>query len=157
MDRHLKVAGMDEYFMGMALDKANEALRHNEVPVGAVIVCEKEIISSGFNTKVTNNDPLGHAEINAITDAVKRTGRLYLTGMTIYVTLEPCIMCAGAILLARLARLVIGCMDEKTGAFGSLYDLSKDERFNHKIEVVPHVLEIECRSLIKDFFKKLRE
>jgi tRNA(adenine34) deaminase len=148
---------MHENFMLKAIEQAKESLKHDEVPVGAVIVCDNEIISNGINTKVSENNPLGHAEINAIHEAVKKTGKLYLDGMTMYVTLEPCIMCSGAIILARISNLVIGCIDEKTGAFGSLYDLSKDSRLNHKVEVVMRVCEEECRKMLKDFFKKLRK
>ena len=147
---------MDEYYMGKALARAKNAVKFGDVPVGAVIVHDNEIISSGFNTKVTENDPLGHAEVEALREAVKKMGCLYLDEMTMYVTLEPCIMCAGAIILARISRLVIGCMDEKTGAFGSLYDFSKDNRLNHKIKVSRGVCEDECRELMQDFFKKLR-
>ena len=142
--------------METALDKARASIQFNEVPVGAVIAYDNEIISSGFNTKVKNNDPLGHAEINAIKEALSKTGRLYLDNMTMYVTLEPCIMCAGAIILARISKVVIGCMDEKTGAFGSLYDFSEDKRLNHKVEVVKGICESECRKLLQDFFKTLR-
>ena len=112
--------------MHKALKLAKEASMHGEVPVAAIIVHNNEIISTGINTKVRDNNPLGHAELNCIQNSVKKTGRLYLNGMTMYVTLEPCIMCAGAIILARISQLIIGRMDEKTGAFGSLYDLSKD-------------------------------
>jgi len=147
---------LDQYYMDKTLEIAKASLKFNEVPVGALIVKDESIISSAYNTKVKSNNPLGHAEINAIHEAVNNTGNLYLNGLTMYVTLEPCIMCAGAILLARISRLVIGCLDEKTGAFGSLYDFSEDKRLNHKIEVLRNIREEECSRLLKDFFKKLR-
>jgi tRNA(adenine34) deaminase len=147
----------DEKFMKMAIGLAKEAYMHEEVPIGAVIVQKDTCIAHGFNTKIRNNSPLMHAEINAINDALKISGKTYLDDMTLYVTLEPCIMCAGAIIQARIARLVFGSFDEKGGAFGSLYDLSKDDRLNHRIELTHGILRDECQFILKAFFRQIRE
>lgn len=146
----------DEYFMKRALSRAAAAYRAYEVPVGAVIVKDGEIISSGRNMRETKNDSLCHAELIAIRRACKKTGAWRLTGCTLYVTLEPCPMCAGAIVNSRISRVVYGCRDAKAGAYGSVFDLSQYP-LNHKYEVYGGVLESECASLLSDFFRELRQ
>jgi tRNA(adenine34) deaminase len=146
-------------YMLEALKEAEKAQALGEVPIGAVLVDNKngEIISRGYNLRETNRDPLAHAEIIAIKKAAKSLGKWRLTGTSLYVTVEPCPMCAGAILQARIDRVIYGAPDYKAGAVGSLIDLLRDERFNHQAQVIPFVLEEECRGIMQEFFRKLRE
>lgn len=147
----------DEYFVREALKEAKKAYLKNEVPVGAVIVKNNEIIARGYNVKETKKDTTKHAEIIAIQKASKKMEAWRLENCTMYVTLEPCSMCTGAIIQARLKRLVIGTMDEKTGACGSVLNLINDYEFNHKVELETKVMETECKHIMKKFFKELRE
>jgi tRNA(adenine34) deaminase len=143
--------------MGIALREAAKAAGRGEVPIGAVIVRDGKIIGRGHNLRESKADPTAHAELIAIRKAAAKSGGWRLTGSSLYVTLEPCIMCMGAILLSRIQRVVFGCYDPKGGAAGSLYDLSDDRRLNHRVELVPGVLEEECGSILSGFFRDLRE
>ena len=142
--------------MGKALQTAAKAGRLDEVPIGAVIVKDGRIIGSGYNRRETAADPTAHAELLAIRRAAARLKAWRLTGATLYVTLEPCPMCMGAIILARLDRLVFGCFDPKAGAAGSLYDLASDNRFNHRLPVTSGVRQAECSAILSNFFRALR-
>jgi len=123
---------------------------------GAVVVKDGEIVGRGHNLRETRNDPTAHAEMVAIRQASGVPGSWRLLGCTLYVTLEPCVMCMGAIILARIPRLVYGCRDPRAGAVGSIYDFSRDERFNHRVEVVEGVLGFECSEILSGFFRQLR-
>ncbi|MFT4185634.1 MAG: tRNA adenosine(34) deaminase TadA [Micrococcaceae bacterium] len=142
--------------MDLALSHALKAYHAGEVPVGAVIVHENKVIATGKNTKETFKDPTGHAEVNAIRTAAKELNDWRLTQCTLYVTLEPCIMCAGAILAARIPKVVFGAWDEKAGAAGSQFDLLRERRLNHQVEVVSGIQEKECKELLDRFFKESR-
>ena len=148
---------LDLKFMALALIEAEKAREKGEVPVGAVIVVEGKVVSRGHNTKETTDDPTAHAEIITLKKAAKKLGGWRLTDTTLYVTLEPCLMCMGAIIQARVTRLVIAAMDPKAGACGSLYDISADKRLNHRVEVTKGIMETEASGLLKGFFKKLRQ
>ena len=128
-----------------------------EVPVGAVIVKDGKVVGRGHNLVETSNDPTAHAEMVAIKDAAKTIGNERLSGCQMYVTLEPCPMCAGALLWARIEKLYIGAMDQKAGACGSVVDLVDSPKFNHRINVETGIMESECRGLLKEFFKDLRK
>lgn len=143
-------------FMSAALAEAGEALVHGEVPVGCVAVSEGEVIARGFNRRETASDPTAHAEMIVLREAARKLGRWRLSGVTLYVTLEPCAMCAGAMILSRIDRLVYGCEDPKAGAGGSVFDILREPRLNHRIEVASGVLREECGSLLKDFFARRR-
>jgi len=147
----------DEYWMGVALREAGKAGERGEVPIGAVVVRDGKILGRGYNLRESKDDPTAHAELIAIRKAAAKAGGWRLTGSILYVTLEPCIMCMGAILLSRVQRVVFGCYDPKGGAAGSLYDLSDDRRLNHRVELVPRVLEQQCGSILSGFFRDLRE
>jgi tRNA(adenine34) deaminase len=146
----------DSYWMGMALREAGKAADRGEVPIGALLVRDGKVLGRGYNLREASRDPVAHAEIIAIRKAAKKEVSWRLTGATIYVTLEPCIMCMGAMLLARIDRVVFGCHDPKGGAAGSLYDLSDDPRLNHSIRVTSGVREAECAAILSDFFAALR-
>ena len=148
---------MKEYFMKQALKEAKKAYEKSEIPVGAVIVLNNKIIARGNNQKETLSSSISHAEINAIQKANKKLGEWRLLDCEMYVTLEPCSMCAGAIIQSRIKNIYIGTMDKKTGACGSVLNLLKDYPFNHKVEVEYNVLQNECEEILKDFFKNLRE
>ena len=148
---------MDNFFMNKALDQANEAFKLNEVPIGAVIVKDGKIVGKGYNKKEMSLDTTNHAEIIAIREASKNLKSWRLTDCTMYVTVEPCPMCAGAIVNSRVKELVIGTMDPKGGACGSLYNIVEDDNLNHIVEVRRGIMEKECSDIMKDFFKKLRE
>jgi tRNA(adenine34) deaminase len=128
-----------------------------EVPVGAVIVHHGKIIARGYNQRETKQDPLAHAEHTAIARAAKKLGTWRLTECTLYVTLEPCTMCAGAIVLSRIPRVVFGCFDPKAGACGSISNVLADQKLNHRPEIVNGVLEKECSQILKDFFRNIRK
>jgi tRNA(adenine34) deaminase len=147
----------DHTYMQMALDLAQEAYRAEEVPVGAVLVKGGEILATGFNQREGLQDPTAHAELLAIRAAAKKLGSWRLTGTTLYVTLEPCAMCAGAIIQSRVARLVFGTYDPKAGACGSICDLTAETRFNHQVTVHSGILANDCRALLQQFFQQLRE
>ena len=142
--------------MGGAIREAEKAAARGEVPIGAVIVSDGAIISRGYNLREGKQDPAAHAELIAIRKAAKKLGNWRLTGTTLYVTLEPCIMCMGAIILARIDKVVFGCYDPKGGAAGSLYDFSDDRRLNHRLALVAGVREAECAALLSGFFAALR-
>lgn len=146
----------DKDFMQRAFELAEKAEAHDEVPVGAVIVYQDKIIGEGWNQPISSDDPTAHAEIMALRDAGKRIGNYRLPNATIYVTLEPCTMCAGAMIHARLSRLVYAIDDSKTGACGSVFNLLQSEKLNHSVEIEKGILADECRCLIQDFFKKKR-
>lgn len=139
------------------MQEANLALKKKEVPVGAVVVYQDKVIGRGHNQTETLNDPTAHAEILAIGAAANYLNSWRLSEAVLYVTLEPCAMCAGAIVLARMKKLVFGAFDPKAGACGSLYNLVQDKRLNHQVEVTPDVLKEDCSSLLQTFFKELRE
>jgi len=142
--------------MQAALEEASIAKSLGEVPIGAIITCNGEIIGRGHNLRETSNDPTTHAEMLAIRQAAESIGHWRLLDTVLYVTLEPCVMCMGAIILARIPRLVYACRDPRAGAVGSIYDFSQDERFNHKVEVTEGVLGDECSQLLSGFFQQLR-
>ena len=146
----------DEYFMKQALAEAEKALEKDEVPVGAVIVRQGSIIARAHNLRETLKDPTAHAEIIAITQAAAYLESWRLTGCTLYCTVEPCPMCAGAIVLARIDAIVFAVTDEKTGSCGTLYDIPRDSRLNHRAKVKGGVLEKECRQIIQKFFAEKR-
>jgi tRNA(adenine34) deaminase len=146
----------DAAWMWLALEEARKAGEVGEVPVGAVVVGGGEVLGRGRNAREAHQDPLAHAEIFAIQEAAARQGSWRLTGTTLYVTLEPCAMCSGALVLARVDRLVFAAPDPKAGFCGSLGDLVRDPRLNHRLEVTSGVLEAEASSLLKAFFAALR-
>ena len=148
---------LDREFMHEALLAAESALKLGEVPIGAVIVHNGEIVGRGFNLRGTSNDPTTHAEMIAIREAATRLESWRLLNCTLYVTLEPCAMCMGATILARIPRLVFASRDPRAGAVGSIYNLATDRRFNHNVEVVEGVLDEECSEMLTTFFKTLRE
>lgn len=143
--------------MQEAIAEAQKAEAIGEVPIGAVIVKDGEIIGRGHNLTETTDDPTMHAEMVAIRQATKAIGYSRLYGCTMYVTCEPCSMCAGAIILARLEKVVIGTMDKKTGACGSVYNLLQQEKLNHQVEIEKGLLQEECSSMMSNFFKRLRK
>jgi len=147
---------IDERYMRMAIDAALVAKENGDVPIGTVIVHDGRLIAKAYNQREQLQDPTAHAEIIALTQAAAALGLWRLHGGTIYVTLEPCPMCAGALVLARLDRLVYGCPDPKTGACGSLYDIVRDGRLNHRLEVTAGVLADDCSRLLQDFFRPRR-
>ena len=146
-----------EKFMKEALKEAKKAYEKLEVPVGAVIVKDGKIIARGHNLKETKKDTTRHAEIIAIEKASKKLGAWRLLDCEMYVTLEPCSMCAGAMINSRIKKLYIGAIDEKTGAVGSVLNLLEDYKFNHNIEVEKGILKEDCEKILKDFFKDLRK
>lgn len=146
----------DVRFMRQALREAQKAGSQREVPVGALAVLGGKVVARSHNLREGKLDPLGHAEIYLLSKTAKKLKRWRLNDVTLYVSLEPCLMCMGALIQARVGRLVFGCFDPKAGACGSIYDLSKDARLNHKIKVTSGVLEQECSKTLSDFFKKLR-
>ena len=143
--------------MRIALEEAGWAGEEGEVPIGAVLVSEGKVIGRGRNRPIALSDPTAHAEIQALRDGGMRVGNYRLPGSTLYATLEPCIMCAGAILHARVGRLVFGIEDPKGGAVSSLFSLLQDSRLNHRVEVTSGVLADECRELLQHFFRERRK
>ena len=143
--------------MRLALDEARAALSTEDVPVGAVVLAPNgDVIGRGRNVREVDADPTGHAEIVAMRQAAREVGEWRLTGCTLVVTLEPCTMCAGALVLARVERLVFGAYDEKAGAVGSLWDVVRDRRINHRPEVIPGVLADESTAMLEEFFSRHR-
>jgi tRNA(adenine34) deaminase len=147
----------DEFYMRCALAAAREAERQGEVPVGAVIVLDRQIVGVGFNRPIGLKDPTAHAEIVAIREAALKVGNYRLTGATLYVTVEPCAMCAGSLVNARIARLVYGTMDQRAGAIESVFQIVQNRSLNHRVEVTSGVLVAECRTLMQNFFRLKRE
>ena len=147
----------DKTYMQMALNLAQEAYCAEEVPVGAVLVKDEEILATGFNQREGLQDPTAHAELLAIRAAAETIGSWRLTDTTLYVTLEPCAMCAGAIIQSRISRLVFGTWDPKAGACGSICDLTAETRFNHRVNVHSGTMANDCRHLLQQFFQQLRE
>ncbi len=150
-------AEIDQAFMAMAIREAMIAESKEEIPIGAVVVLDGKVIGRGHNQNKTLIDPTAHAEMIAITAACNKIQLRYLESATLYVTIEPCSMCAGAIVLARLPRLVFGARDPKAGACGSVFNLVQDPRLNHQVEVVGEVKDFECAALITEFFESIRE
>lgn len=146
----------DFWFMREALTLAQEAWRAGEVPVGAVVVRDGEIIGRGYNCPITSADPTAHAEVRALRDAAARLGNYRLVDCTLYVTLEPCMMCTGAMFHARIGRIVYGAKDPKTGVAGSVLDLYAEPRLNHHAEIVGGVLAEECGAMLSAFFAERR-
>lgn len=146
----------DERFMRLALEQAVGAAALGEVPIGAVVVCDGAVVATGSNRREIDADPTAHAELMAVRDAAAALGRWRLEGCTVYVTLEPCPMCAGALHAARVDRCVYGAVDPKAGALGTLYDIASDVRLNHRYEVTAGVLAEESSALLKQFFADLR-
>ena len=148
---------MHEHFMKLALDEAEQALREDEVPIGAVIVHQERVIARAHNQREQLHDPTAHAEMIAITQAAESLRSWRLEGCTLYVTLEPCPMCAGAILQARIPTVVYGALDPQAGAVRTLYHLLEDPRLNHRCLIVPGVLADACGRILSEFFQKQRE
>ena len=144
-------------FMRQALAEAHKAAALGETPIGAVLVIGNEIIAAAHNMRETWQDPSAHAELLVVREASAKLGRWRLTDATVYVTLEPCLMCSGALVLARVGRLVYGCRDPKAGALGSVYDVVRDGKLNHVYRITPGILEAECRDVLQVFFEKLRQ
>ncbi|MCI9217411.1 MAG: nucleoside deaminase [Dorea sp.] len=147
----------DEKYMREALKQAKKAYAIGEVPIGCIIVCQDKIIGRGYNRRTIDKNTLAHAELLAIKKASKKMNDWRLEGCTMYVTLEPCQMCAGAIVQSRMSRVVVGCMNPKAGCAGSILNLLQMEEFNHQAELTTGVLEEECSQMMKIFFKELRE
>lgn len=143
-----------EELMRLAIEQAHLALASEDVPIGAVVIDPAgQVIGRGYNQREATGDPTAHAEVLAIREAAEHLGSWRLDGCTLVVTLEPCLMCAGSILLARIPLLIMGAWEEKTGAVGSVYDVLRDRKLNHWVEVYPGVLARECADLLKDFFR----
>ena len=144
-------------FMNLALSEASKAGQKNEVPIGAVLIAENdELLSVAHNNTITLKDPTAHAEILALRSAAAKIGNYRLLKTTLYVTVEPCPMCMGALMLARVSKVVFGTRDPKWGAAGSLYNLAEDRRFNHQPEIIEGICESECKKLMQDFFREKR-
>lgn len=148
---------MKNQYMKEAIKQAKKAYAINEVPIGCVIVYDGKIIARGYNRRTTDKNTLSHAELNAIRKASKKLGDWRLDDCEMYVTLEPCQMCAGAIVQARIKKIYIGCMNPKAGCAGSVINLLQVEKFNHQVEIETGILEEECSSMIKEFFRELRK
>jgi tRNA(adenine34) deaminase len=144
--------GRDEYFMRLAIREAQAAAEHEDVPIGAVVVRDGEVVGSGHNERELRQDPTAHAEVLALREAARALGLWRVLDSVLYVTLEPCAMCAGAIVLARVPRVVFGCTDPKAGAAGSVLDVLAEPRLNHRPEVAGGLLAAECAALLTDFF-----
>ncbi len=153
----MDTAEQDRFFMQAALEEAAAAEALAEVPIGAVVVLDGQIIGRGHNLRETEQDPTAHAEMIAIRQAAEKLGSWRLIDCTLYVTLEPCVMCMGGTILARIPQLVFGCRDPKAGAVGSIYNFAEDDRFNHQVEVREGVLQKECSEQLSRFFRQLRE
>jgi tRNA(adenine34) deaminase len=153
---HMAKMNKDEHFMQLALKEAEHAFDKGEVPVGAVLVIDGKIIASAHNNKETSGDPTAHAELRVLREGAVKTGERRLNEAILYVTKEPCVMCAGAIINSRLGRLVYGCKDERFGAVNSRYQLLHDPALNHQVRVVAGVLEEQCAGILKKFFELRR-
>ena len=150
-------AFVHEHFMRQALEQARRAAACGEVPVGAVVVKDGQVIGRGHNSPLSAQDPTAHAEVLALREAARTLGNYRLEGCTLYVTLEPCQMCSGAIVQSRMTRVVVGCMNPKAGCAGSILNLLDMPEFNHQVELTTGVMEEECSQMMKSFFKELRE
>lgn len=146
----------DDYFMRLAIEEGEAAYERNEVPVGAVLVVDNQVIAKAHNSKEAANDPTAHAELMVIRSAAMSRGEWRFADATLYVTKEPCVMCAGAMINARLGRLVYGCKDERFGAVNSRYQILHDPALNHQVRVLPGVLEAECAEILRKFFRMRR-
>ena len=147
----------DEQYMEMALAEARNAGTAGEVPVGAVIVVEGVVVARAFNQPISTNDPTAHAEMVALREAARKVGNYRLSTASMYCTLEPCMMCAGAMIHARIPRLVFGALDPKAGSAGSIYNVLTDPRLNHRVDVVVGIRQAECGALLRDFFAQRRK
>ena len=147
----------DERFMLLALVEAQRAEDAGEVPVGAVVVIGDAVVASGYNRPISSNDPTAHAEMIALREAARHCGNYRVPGATMYCTVEPCMMCAGAMIHARIDRLVFGTPDPKAGSAGSIYNVLTDPRLNHRVEVISGICEDECAALLRAFFSRRRE
>jgi tRNA(adenine34) deaminase len=147
----------DQYYMNLAIEEAKKAREIGEVPIGAVIVIDRKVISTAFNLREKDQRSIAHAEILAIDEACKVIGTWRLDEATLYVTLEPCPMCAGAIVLSRVKRVVYGASDPKGGCAGTLMNLLQEQRFNHQVDITKGIEEEVCSLLLSDFFRELRE
>ena len=147
----------DEHYMEMALAEARNAAAAGEVPVGAVILVDGVIVARAFNKPISTNDPTAHAEMLALREASQKAGNYRLASATVYCTIEPCMMCAGAMIHARIARLVFGALDPKAGSAGSIYNVLSDPRLNHRVEVVFGIRQTECSALLQNFFSQRRQ
>jgi len=152
----LETEALDQFWMQRALELAQQAEAAGEVPVGAVLVLDEQNIGEGWNQPIVRHDPSAHAEIIALRQAAQRLGNYRLPGATLYVTLEPCVMCAGAMIHARLKRVVFGAYDPKTGAAGSVFDILNSDKHNHKVEVRGGVMADQCGELLSQFFQAKR-
>ncbi len=146
----------DDYWMKQAITQARQALALGEVPVGCVVVKDNQLIAEAYNSSINSVSPCAHAEINALNQAAKKIGNYRLTGTTVYVTLEPCAMCAGALVHARVKRLVIATLDKKTGACGSVFNIINSDKLNHQIELSYGPLQQKASQLLKEFFQDRR-
>ncbi|HZD40467.1 MAG TPA: tRNA adenosine(34) deaminase TadA [Terriglobales bacterium] len=155
-DRPPNLASHDVSYMRLALDEASKGAARGEVPVGAVVICEGTIIGRNHNRREELQSALAHAEVLAIEQASHNLGRWRLSDCQLYVTLEPCLMCVGAIMQARIGRLVFGCLDPKAGAAESLYQLCDDSRLNHRVPVAGGILAEQCSGILETFFSRLR-
>ena len=156
LEKRMRKMTIEEHYMKEAIRQAKKAWKIEEVPIGCVIVYQGKIIGRGYNRRTTDKNPLAHAEISAIKKASKVMGDWRLEDCTLYVTLEPCQMCAGAIVQARIPEVMIGCMNPKAGCAGSIYNLLQEPAFNHQVSLFKGVLEEECSQMLKDFFRSLR-
>lgn len=152
----IETEALDEFWMQRALELAHQAEVAGEVPVGAVLVREEQVLGEGWNQPIGRHDPSAHAEIMALRAAAQSAGNYRLPGTTLYVTLEPCVMCAGAIIHARVRRVVFGAFDPKTGAAGSVFDVLASDKHNHRVEICSGVLADECGALLSEFFRARR-
>ncbi len=149
--------GRDEHFMSLALKEAEAAFMEGEVPVGAILVKENRVIAIAHNTKEAKIDPTSHAELTVLREGASETGNWRLTDTTLYVTKEPCVMCAGAMVNARLGKLIYGCKDNKYGAAASQYKILSNPKLNHQVEVISGILENRCADILRKFFEMHRQ
>jgi tRNA(adenine34) deaminase len=156
MESNMQNLSIDEKYMKEAIRQAKKAYAIKEVPIGCVIVFEDKIVGRGYNRRTTDKNTLAHAELIAIRKASKKLGDWRLEGCTMYVTLEPCQMCSGAIVQSRMSRVVVGCMNPKAGCAGSILNLLQMEEFNHQVDLETGVLAEDCSQMMKTFFKELR-
>jgi len=147
---------LDLFWMQRALELAQKAESLGEVPIGAVLVKDDQIIGEGYNSPISRHDPTAHAEIMALRDAAKRIGNYRLLNTTLYVTIEPCVMCAGALIHARVKELVFGAAEPRTGAVGSIFEILQSPKLNHQVQVRGDILAEECAGLLQNFFKQRR-